>query len=500
MKRRTFIKTSIKTAAAGYCVGAGNFSRKAFASTLQKPAVACIGVGGKGASDAQIASHYANIVALCDVDRTILDGAAATYTGARPFVDFFELFAEMQDKFDAVTVSTPDHMHAAITAKALMEGKHCYTQKPLTRTVGEARSLGRLAAKSSLCTQMGNKGSSLDSMRNLVAQIRAGVIGEVQEVHIWTNRPVWPQGPNRGMTLEKFCEQIRRQDPEIAGDEIAEKKKLIGEQLAALDWPRWLGTAPWREFWPGLYHPFAWRGWWDFGSGALGDMACHTANMPYSAADLKNPLRVAAESSGHDGESFPAAEKIRFDFPAADRRGAISAWWYDGGMKPNTKIFDRYKIDEPVKSGSLLIGDKGCAYAPNDYAQSYLLLHEGGEKMDELAGVDYRPAPSDTLSGNFDARHQYEWWYAIEQGKPDECWSNFERHAGPLTETVLLGNLAVWTAREPNTPGETIEWDAASGTVKNLAALKTPGVERLVRPIYADPYPSFDWDKIDAES
>lgn len=485
--RRNFLKATT-VAGCGFWLSGGVRPRPTWASALERPQVACLGVGGKGSSDLAIASNYAAVVALCDVDSAALAGAAQAYPNAKCFADFRELFDEMVDRFDACTVSTPDHMHTVMTAMALKNKKHCYTQKPLTRTIGEARYLSRLAAESGLCTQMGNKGSSLDSMRNLTAQIRAGVIGEIREVQIWTNRPVWPQGPNRAETLAGFSAAIRLDDPEIAEEEIAEKKKQLAETLRTLRWDLWLGTAPSREFWPGLYHPFAWRGWWDFGSGALGDMACHTANMPYSACELKNPTLVEATTSGHDFNSFPARSKIKFRFPANDFRPAVDCFWRDGGERPEPSLFERYKIAEPVKSGSLIIGEKGCAYAPNDYAQSFMLLAEGGVPIPELSGVEFRAAPTDERSGNFDARHQFEWWEAIRLGRPEICWSNFERHAGPLTETVLLGNLAVWTAPKEAVAGEKIQWDAERLEVRNLNELKTTGVTELIRPNYADGY------------
>ncbi|MBQ7815318.1 MAG: Gfo/Idh/MocA family oxidoreductase, partial [Thermoguttaceae bacterium] len=228
--RRDFLKVST-IAGAGFMVGAGNTVKLARASALQGVAVAGIGVGGKGASDIQQAGIYGNVVALCDIDKGTLEGQAKNFKQPKCYTDYRDLYAEMMDKIDAVVVSTPDHTHTCITAQALKAGKHAYTQKPLTRTIGEARYLGYLAKKNGVCTQMGNQGSTLDSMRNCVAQIKAGVIDEIKAVHIWTNRPIWAQGPNRDMTMEKFAAQIREEDPDIADDEIAEKKKQIEAAL-----------------------------------------------------------------------------------------------------------------------------------------------------------------------------------------------------------------------------------------------------------------------------
>ena len=488
--RRDFLKASAVTSA-GFMVGAGNTVRIARASALQSVAVASIGVGGKGSSDLKNASIYGKIVALCDVDAKTLDGAAKNFTDAKKFADFRELFAEMGDKIDACTISTPDHMHTAITTMAMKAKKHCYTQKPLTRTIFEARHLGTLAKKMGVCTQMGNQGSSFDTMRNVVGQVKAGVIGEIKEVHVWTNRPIWPQGPNRDMTLAKFKASLKGEDTEDIAEAVAEKQKAIKDALKTLNWDLWLGVAPKREFWPGIYHSFSWRGWWDFGTGSLGDMACHTVNMPYGACDLKYPTSVVAESSGHDFNSFPAMSKIRFEFPANDWRQAIPFFWYDSKVRPDTAIFDKYGIGKGnipnTSSGSIIIGEKGVVYSPDDYAQRYFVLAEGGKKIEELK-VEYRKAPTDEHSNNFDSRNQLEWFTSIWENKPELCWSNFPNHAGPLTETILLGNLAVWTAPQAGVQGEKIEWDAVNLKVTNLDKIKTPGVADLVHPKYKNGY------------
>ncbi|MDO5552565.1 MAG: Gfo/Idh/MocA family oxidoreductase [Planctomycetia bacterium] len=488
--RRSFLKTTA-IAGAGFMVAAGNSPKVARASALEGIAVASFGVGGKGASDLGNASVYGKIVALCDVDKNTLDGAAANFPDAKKFVDFRDAFAEMSDKFDACTISTPDHMHTVITAMAIKAKKHCYTQKPLTRTIYEARYLGNLAKEAGVCTQMGNQGSSFDSMRKIVAEVKAGLLGDIKEVHVWTNRPVWPQGPNRDLTIEKFAKQIQEEDPDIAEDEIAEKKQQIAKALETLDWDLWLGTAPYREFWPGIYHSFSWRGWWDFGTGSLGDMACHTANMPFAACDLRNPTSVVAESSGHDFNSLPASCKILFQFPANDWRSAIPFTWYDSKVQPPAALFDKYGIgkgDVPsTSSGSLIVGERGVVYSPDDYAANYFVLQEGGERLPEM-DTEFRAAPTDDKSGNFDTRNQLEWFTAMKENKPELCWSNFPNHAGPLTETILLGNLAVWAAPEAGKQGENVEWDAVNLKVTNLDQLKTPGVAELVHPKYREGY------------
>ncbi len=494
--RRDFIKAST-LAGAGFMVAAGSAPKVARASALEGLAVAGIGVGGKGAGDIEQAGYYAKVVALCDTDRGTLEGAAKRFASSSPklYTDYRELYAEMMDKIDAVTVSTPDHMHTIISATAMKAGKHVYTQKPLTRTIGEARYLGYLAKKYGVCTQMGNQGSALDSLRRCTAQIRAGVIGEITKVCLWTNRPVWAQGPNRDMTMAKFAEQTRKdeEDEEVANDLVAEKEAQVKKALEKIDWDSWLGVAPKREFWPGIYHDFQWRGWWDFGSGSLGDMACHTVNMPYAACDLKFPTEVVAESSGHDFNSFPAWSKIWFQFPATELRDAIEVTWFDSKINPGAEILSKYGIDKPSGSGSLIIGTKGAAYSWDDYCGSYGFLAEGGAKMEELPNVDFRKAPEDEHSGNNDARQKLEWITAIKENKPELCWSNFHDYAGPFTETILLGNLAVWTAAKEGERGETIKWDAKNLKITNLDELKTPGVADLVYPKYQNGYEEIDW-------
>ncbi len=494
--RRDFIKAST-LASAGFLVAAGSTPKPARASALEGIALAGIGVGGKGGSDITQASYYGKVVALCDIDRGTLEGKAKEFANSSPklYTDYRELFAEMMDKIDAVTVSTPDHMHTIITAAAIKAGKHAYTQKPLTRTIGEARYLGYLAKKYNVCTQMGNQGSTFDSMRNVVAQIKAGVLGDIKAVHIWTNRPIWAQGPNRDMTMAKFAAQTRKEeeDEEVANDLVAEKEAQVKKALANVDWDSWIGVAPKREFWPGIYHSFQWRGWWDFGTGSLGDMACHTANMPYGACDLKFPTEVVAESSGHDFNSFPAWSKIWFQFPANDWRDAIEVTWFDAKVRPDSAVFEKYGISNPVESGAIIIGSKGCAYSPDDYAQRYELRAEGGAAIEELPNIPWRKAPEDEHSGDFDARNKLEWITAIKENKPELCWSNFPNHAGPLTETILLGNLAVWAAPKEGERGETIKWDAKNLKITNLDELKTPGVADLVYPKYQNGYEEIDW-------
>ena len=254
--------------------------------------------------------------------------------------------------------------------------------------------------------------------------------------------------------------------------------------MERLDWKSWIGVAPTREFWPGLYHTFQHRGWWDFGTGALGDMACHQLTVPFASCGLRDPISVVAKSTGHDFDSFPASSIIKFEFPETAERPAIPFWWYDRlGNKPPKEVFEKHGITNISNSGVLIVGEKGAFYSSDDYCGVYEL--KGVDKVK----VDYEKAED---KGNNDLNNMYELFRAKRAGDPKICKSNFIDRAGPLTETILLGNLAVWAAAnggangEMGEWGEKVEWDAKNLKVTNLAALKTPKVADLFKPVYAE--------------
>lgn len=483
--RRKFVQTTL--------IGAGYFATAGTRTALSRSAneklnVACIGVGGKGGSDSANAAQFGNIVAMCDVDRNTLEGKSKAdgFKNAEKFTDFRELFAKFGKELDLVTISTPDHMHGPITLAAMRLGASCYTQKPLTRTIYEARLLAQVAKETGVCTQMGNQGTALDSSREAIAQLKSGVLGTLKEVYAWSNRPVWNQGPGRRMTMAKFTEQAMKDDPKEAAAIVAAKKKEIDEKLAQVDWKSWIGVAPDREFWPGLYHNFQFRGWWDFGTGALGDMACHQLTVPFASCGLRDPISVVAKTSGHDFDSYPASSIIKFEFPETAERPAIPFYWYDRlGNKPPAEVFEKCGITKVSNSGVLIIGEKGSFYSADDYCGVYEL--KGVDK----AKVDYEKAVD---KGSNDTNNMYELFRAKAAGDPKICHSNFIDRAGPLTETILLGNLAVWAAAkggangEMGEWGEKVEWDAKNLKVTNLASLKTPGVADLIKPKYREGY------------
>ncbi|MFM7184349.1 MAG: Gfo/Idh/MocA family protein [Planctomycetota bacterium] len=500
--RRGFLGKS-SLIGAGYFVAAG--TRTAWSTSANEElTVASIGVGGKGGSDSDNAALFGRVIAICDVDRNTLEskGKGEKFQDAERFTDFRELFAKHGKNIDMCTVSTPDHMHAPVTLEALRQGISCYTQKPLTRTIYEARLLTDIAremAGKGVVTQMGNQGTALDSSREAIAQIKSGVLGPLKEVYAWSNRPVWAQGPGRRMNMRKYQTQAMREVDEqedatttaeevadIVGDLMKKKQAEVAKALERVDWKAWIGVAPDREFWPGLYHAFQHRGWWDFGTGALGDMACHQITVPFAACGLRDPISVQARTTGHDFDSFPASSIIKFEFPATSERPAIPFWWYDRkGNKPPMEVFTAWGIDEVSDSGVLVVGEKGAFYSSDDYCGKYEL--KGVTPVE----VDYEKAEN---KGSFDVNNMYEFFRAKREGDPKIAKSNFIDRAGPLTETILLGNLAVWAAAtggadgEMGDWGEKVEWDSKNLKVTNLAALKTPKVADLVKPVYPAGY------------
>lgn len=423
--RRQFLQTTAAVGV-GYWV-AGGVQAQESRSPNERIAMASIGIGGKGTSDSDDAGKRGDMVAICDIDEGRLNETGEKrFTKAKRYTDFRKLLEEMGKSIDAVTVSTTDHTHAPAALMAMRMGKHCFCQKPLTRTVYEARLMGKVAREMKVATQMGNQGTASSGLRRGAAWLRAGVLGSVREIHIWTNRPIWPQGGDRPSMTE--CPKT-------------------------VNWDLWLGPAPERPYAKG-YHPFAWRGWWDFGSGALGDMGCHNINMAFMGLDLRNPASVQAETSGHNKDSFPAWSIVTYEFAATDKRPALKMVWYDGGKTPSSGVLDG--LEAAKGGGSLVIGEKGRLFG------------------DRLIGVQPMDVAYPESPGHFD-----EWTQAIKGGPPP--MSNFPDYAAPLTETVLLGNLAVWVAASGK--GEKVEWDAANMKTKNIA-----GLETLLKPVYREGY------------
>ncbi len=396
--------------------------------------VACIGVGGKGSSDTESAANNGgNIVALCDVDENTLNGKAKKYPQAKLYRDFRKMLQEMDKSIDAVTVSTPDHCHGVASITALRMGKHIYCQKPLTQTVSEARLMRQLAKEKKLATQMGNQGSAENGLRRAIEVIQAGVIGNPKELHVWSNRPLWPQGLDRP-----------------AG---------VDEVPAHLDWDLWLGPAPERPFHKGTYHPFAWRGWIDFGTGALGDMACHTVNMPFRALKLGYPTVVECEMASRVyPETYPKTSRIRFEFPEREGLPPLKFWWYDGNpddalkpLRPESNLTKdavnmRGKLDG---SGCLIVGEKGQIFSPDDYGSQFYVLLKGEEEFKN--GRDHEACKAVPQTIPRSPGHNKEWFRMMQTGEP--AFSNFDI-AAYLTEIILLGCIALRVGE-----GTRMEWD-----------------------------------------
>lgn len=457
LSRRLFIKYTTLAAAYG---AAPAFLRGA--NLNDRINIAVIGAGGKGSSDTDhCAAAGGNIVGLCDVDLTTLDARGAKYTGAKRFQDFRKMLDEMEKEIDAVVVSTPDHVHASACAMAMRMGKHIYCQKPLTHSVFEARTLRDLAKRKKLATQMGNQGSAGDGLRRAVEVIQAGVIGKPLELHVWSNRPIWPQGLARPAGVDPVPE--------------------------TLDWDLWLGPAAARPYKKDTYHSFKWRGWRDFGTGALGDMACHTVNMPFRALKLGYPNVVECEETSElFPETYAKTSRIRFEFPAREGLPPLKFWWYDGSpadtssklLRPNEAITreildwsatqkDRSGNARPRQlpaSGALIVGDKGKIFSDDDYGSRFLIQADGESKYSLGSDHDACKVVPQTIpriegAGGTDEKQKHEWFAMMRGGPP--AYSNFDI-AAYLTEIILLGCVAVNVGVK-----ERLDWDGPRMRAKN---------------------------------
>jgi predicted dehydrogenase len=400
----------------------------------EKLNIAAIGVGAMGSYDiATLTKLGCNIVALCDVDEARAAGAFGAHPEAKRYKDFREMLETEGKHIDAVTVGTPDHVHAVAAMAAIRAGKHVYCQKPLTHTLYECRELTKAARSAGVATQMGNQGHATEGSRLSNEWIGAGVIGEVREVHVWSDRAggMWKQGIGRPA-----------ETPPVP---------------ATMDWNLWLGPAPQRPYHP-AYAPTAWRGWWDFGTGALGDMGCHIIDHPVWSLKLGPPshveARVTLDGSVVAGkpnfETYPIAAIIYYDFPARGDLPPVRMTWYDGGLMPQAPAALGAGQQLP-SNGVLYIGSKGQMFHGSHGDMPQLLPHA---LHDEAAKVPKTMARSPG---------HYEEWVAACKGGP-RAISNFD-YAGPLTETVLLGVLAL------RAPGKRLEWDGENQKVINVPEL-----------------------------
>ena len=419
--RRRFIKQASVAATAPLYISSTAFGAN------DKLNIAAIGVGGKGRGDIAETSKGQNVVAICDVDERTLDKSSQLYPGAKVYTDWRKMLE--QKDIEAVTVSTPDHMHAPAAATAMQLGKHVYVQKPLAHTVYEARRMRELAKENNVVTQMGNQGHSGKGYLTLVKLVQAGVIGKIKEAHAWSNRPIWPQGVDRPKGSDPVPDYLH--------------------------WDQWLGVAKFRPYVGpsegskrsrGVYHPFNWRGWLDFGVGALGDMGCHIIDPVVWSCELSSPKTIWSDGPAPNGETFPKWGIINYEFPGTKYTAGKSfrMTWYDGGKKPPEDIAMLPDGESLPSNGSLYIGEKGVMLCPHGGVPRLLPEKQFGDtKIDFIDGNDHYMQWTNACKGN---------------GKTT---SHFD-YAGPLTETVLLGTIAI------RFPGEKLNWNADDLKVTNV--------------------------------
>jgi predicted dehydrogenase len=449
--RRTFLK---HTALAGAALGFPAVLRAARPNSRLQ--LAAIGVSARGYADLHsLASHpKAKFVAFCDIDQANFAKADADHPGTPHFADFRAMLEKLGDTVDAVIVATPDHLHALAAVEAMRRGKHVYCEKPLAHTVWECRQLRLWAEKTGVVTQMGNQIHSSVEYRLATRLIRDGVIGKVKEVHSWLALT----GNERTRLLEP---------------------PASGPVPQGVDWDLWLGGAPHRPFAPRVYHPFAWRDWQDFGSGALGDFGAHIFDPVFTALGLTAPLTVSADHSGINRHIWPTIETVRYVFPgtAFTAGPTLPLTWSDGGLRPSRKLAQLPPELDLPQHGSLFIGEKG----------NLVLPHVGGPRLypvENFAGFVY---PKDIKGLN----HHHTWIDAILEGGRTSAGFHY---AGPLSETVQLGNVATRVALPPSpkrgsnvaTQAPALSWDAAQLRITNHPAAQAL-LTKTYRPGWAVP-------------
>ncbi|MDB4236646.1 Gfo/Idh/MocA family oxidoreductase [Flavobacteriaceae bacterium] len=450
--RRKFIKKAL-VGSAGFFIVPRHVLGRGFVAPSDKLGIAAIGIGGRGTSNLtnSFASNGANIVALCDVDDRRAKPMREQFSEAPYMRDYRDMLEKHHKDIDAVIVSSADHMHYSQCMAAMDLGKHMYIEKPLTHDIWEARKLTEMAANKKLVTQMGNQGASGDGTRWIDAVVQEGIIGEVKEVHAWTNRPVWPQGipvPKDTMPVPK-----------------------------EIDWNLWLGTAPWRAYHE-AFMPTRWRGYWDYGTGALGDMGCHLIDVPFRALKLGYPTSVECSITNTYKDFFeevvydetpPASSVIHLEFPKRGNMPAIELHWYDGGIEPERP--DLLPANEPLGDwggGVIMKGSKGILIFGTYGSNPKVFLNDGSE-VPEVKNMA-------SLVDNGMSGHQAQWINACKEGYGAYTSSPLSQ-AGPLTETVLMGNLAIRSAllhekveNRYNFPGrrKKLLWDGENMNITNF--------------------------------
>jgi len=397
----------------------------------EKLNIAGIGVGGRGGGDIGSVSSE-NIVVLCDVDEKKAGGTFNKFPKARKYKDYRKMLDKEEKNIDAVVVATPDHNHAPAVIRAMKMGKHVYVEKPMAHTIFEAREMTRVAREMKVVTQMGQQGHAGEGLRLTYEFIHDGAIGTVREAHVWSDRPIWPQGIGRPKDTKPVPE--------------------------TLDWDLWLGPAPWRPY-HDAYVPFKWRGWWDFGCGAMGDMAVHNADPAFFCLDLKAPIAAEAETSPVNNETFPKWQIITYYFPARRGRAAVKLIWYDGGKKPSRppELEEGRNLDS---NGILFVGDKGKILCGG---------WSGAPRIIPETKMKAYKRPPKTLKRSIG--HHKEWIKACKDNNPKGALAGFE-YSGPFTESLLVGNLAVRL-------GRSVVWDA-----RKMRATNAPEADRYINKSY----------------
>ena len=432
ISRRRFLGVSATAAGLLTIVPSRVVGGLGYVAPSDKLNIAGIGIGGKGQVNLNNMKSE-NIVALCDIDWQYSQKCFNDFPDAKKYVDYRKMFDEIGKSIDAVVIATPDHSHAVIAIPAMQLGKHVYVQKPLTHSVYESRVLLETSRRYKVVTQMGNEGHSNKAVSEVCEWIWSGAIGEVSHVDAWTDRPIWPQGltrPEQGMWIPEH-----------------------------IDWDLFIGPAAMRPY-HRAYHPWDWRGWWAFGTGALGDMACHVLDVVFSAMKLGHPVSVEASSTAINTESAPVASTIQYEFPARPKMGkinmpAVSVYWYDGGLRPKRPD----EMPDGVAMGTngiIFHGTKGKLFCGN-YGERYRLLPE--KKFENL------PSPPAQLR-RVDTSHEMDFVRACKESPENRVLplSNFE-YAGPLNEMVVMGNLAV----RMKSLNKKLMWDGVNMCITNLS-------------------------------
>jgi predicted dehydrogenase len=483
--RRTFVAASAGAALSAMIVPRHVLGGTGYDAPSDTVNFALIGCGGQGKPDAmELITGGQNLVALADVDYGFVDREVAlrtktsdgkpnepmlklqeAYNKARRYADFRKMLEQQKD-IDAIVVATPDHTHAVIAKTAMEMGKHAYVEKPLTYTVQEARILRETAKCTKVVTQMGNMGHSSEGAALINEWVQAGVIGKVREVHVWTNRPIWPQGVPRPSKPVIVGEGPAAVSWNTRGVNRALATAMNGDYSppAGLDWDLFLGPAPEVPYHP-IYHPFNWRGWADWGTGAIGDMAAHLIDHPYWALGLTYPASVEATSTpwGTDSNnkpvSYPLATQVVYKFPARASHPPVTITWTDGGLMPARP--DLLPEDVPLDRGGgvIFIGEKGIlmhgTYGANPKLYPASLMEKAAKVRKTYPRVETTEGP------NPQAKHRMNWINAIK-GK-DKATCPFE-YAGRLAETMLLGVVAMRTGQ-----GKRIYYDGETGKITNVA-------------------------------